>query len=76
MKPSVRPQPSAKKSHIFRKALLAGFAAYLGLSILAGIAIADVSLKLHRLPLRYQHGYTPMILRNVFTVLESPMAPH
>jgi dipeptidyl aminopeptidase/acylaminoacyl peptidase len=56
MKPSVRPQPSAKKSHIFRKALLAGFAAYLVLSILAGIAIADVSLKLHRLPLRHQQA--------------------
>ena len=47
---------TAKKSHIFRKVLLASLLAYLVLSILAGIAIADVSLKLHRLPLRHQQA--------------------
>jgi uncharacterized protein len=54
MDPSARPKPSAKKSHTLSKALLACFVTYLLLSILAGIAIADVSLKLHRLPLRHQ----------------------
>ena len=44
------------KSHILRKIVLAGLAAYLVLSILAGIVIADLSLKLHRLPLRHQQG--------------------
>lgn len=49
-------KPTAAKSHIFRKALLVGFITYLVLSILAGIAIADISLKLHRLPLRHQQA--------------------
>ena len=56
MDPSAQPKPPAKKSHILSKVLLAGFIAYLLLSILAGIAIADVSLKLHRLPLRHQQA--------------------
>jgi dipeptidyl aminopeptidase/acylaminoacyl peptidase len=54
MQPSAHPKLTAKKSHILRKAFLAGFVAYLVLSILAGIVIADVSLKLHRHPLRHQ----------------------
>src|SRR5438270_3546387 len=54
MEPSAHPNPAVKKSHILRKVLLAGFVAYFILSILAGITIADVSLKLHRLPLRHQ----------------------
>jgi uncharacterized protein len=54
MQPSAQPKLTTKKSHILRKALLAGFVAYLVLSILAGIVIADVSLKLQRLPLRHQ----------------------
>ncbi len=56
MQPSTRPKPASGKSHIFRKAVLAGFVAYLVLSILAGIVIADLSLKLHRLPLRHQQA--------------------
>jgi dipeptidyl aminopeptidase/acylaminoacyl peptidase len=56
MEPSTSPVPPDKKSHIFRKIILAGFAGYLVLSILAGIVIADVSLKLHRLPLRHQQA--------------------
>jgi len=56
MDSSARPQPPAKKSYILYKALLAGFVTYLVLSILAGIAIADLSLKLHRLPLRHQQA--------------------
>jgi hypothetical protein len=56
MDPCKSPKPPDKKSHIFRKVFLAGFIAYLALSILAGIVIADVSLKLHRLPLRHQRA--------------------
>lgn len=56
MEPFTRPSPQAKKSHIVRKALIAGFAVYLVLCILAGIVIADASLKLHRLPLRHQRA--------------------
>ena len=56
MDSSESPKPTAKKSHIFRKVLLAGFVAYFVLSILAGIVIADGSLKLHRLPLRHQQA--------------------
>jgi dipeptidyl aminopeptidase/acylaminoacyl peptidase len=51
----------AKKSHIFRKALLAIFIAYVVLSILAGIAIAEASLKLHRLPLRHQQAFAAAV---------------
>src|SRR3954452_14846568 len=62
MDPSARrPKPPAKKSHILSKALLAGFIAYLLLSILAGIVIGDVSLKLHRLPLRHQQAIAAMV---------------
>ncbi len=44
------------KSHILRKVVLACFTAYLVLSMLAGVVIADFSLKLPRLPLRHQQA--------------------
>ncbi|HEY2233594.1 MAG TPA: alpha/beta fold hydrolase [Candidatus Angelobacter sp.] len=56
MQPSRHSNPAAKETHIFRKVLFVGFVAYLVLSILAGIAIAEASLKLHRLPLRHQQA--------------------
>ena len=56
MDSSTHPKVAAKKSHIFHKAFLVGFVAYLVLSSLAGVAIADGSLKLHRLPLRHQQA--------------------
>lgn len=56
MEPSANPKPPAGKRHIFRKALIAGVMACLVLSILAGIVITEVSLKLHRLPLRHQQA--------------------
>ncbi len=55
MEPSAHPKRPAGKHHI-RKVLIAGFIAYLVLSILAGIVIADLSLKLRRLSLRHQHA--------------------
>jgi dipeptidyl aminopeptidase/acylaminoacyl peptidase len=48
--------PAPKKSRLLRKLLLTGFIAYLVLSSLVGIAIADASLKLHRLPLRHRQA--------------------
>ena len=56
-----RPTPTVRKSHLFRKAFLASFVAYLVLSILAGIVIADVSLKLRRLPLRHQQAFATSV---------------
>lgn len=56
MNPSTSAKALPGKSHILRKVILAGFSAYLVLSILAGIVIADLSLKLHRLPLRHQQA--------------------
>lgn len=66
-------KPTAKKSHVFRKILLAGFIAYLVLSILAGIAIADVSLKLPRLPLRHQQAFA-VESRFCAVAVESPFS--
>jgi uncharacterized protein len=56
MQPSLRGQVSASKFRGARRAILAGLAAYLALSILAGILIADISLKLPRRPLRHQQA--------------------
>ena len=56
MDPSKSPKPPAARRKIFRKAVIAGLVVYLVLSILAGIVIADVSLKLHRLPLHHQQA--------------------
>lgn len=56
MDPSTSSKALPVKSHILRNVVLAGFTAYLVLSILAGIVIADLSLKLHRLPLRHQQA--------------------
>lgn len=54
MDPSASPKALPGKPHLLRKIALLGFIAYLVLSILAGIVIADVSLKLRRLPLKHQ----------------------
>jgi hypothetical protein len=56
MGPSASRKALPGKRNIFRKIILACFIAYLLLSILAGIVIAEMSLKLHRLPLRHQQA--------------------
>jgi hypothetical protein len=56
MYPSASPKASPGKHNIFRKIILACFIAYFLFSILAGIVIADFSLKLRRLPLRHQQA--------------------
>jgi len=49
------------KPYTFLKVILAGFIAYLLLSILVGIVIADFSLKLHRLPLLYRQAIVTVV---------------
>jgi pimeloyl-ACP methyl ester carboxylesterase len=50
------PKALPRKRNIFLNIVLACFIAYLVFSILAGIVIADLSLKLHRLPLRHKQA--------------------
>jgi len=56
MQPSSRTKISASKFRVARRVLFYGLAAYLAFSILVGIVIADISLKLPRLPLRHQQA--------------------
>jgi len=68
--PSARPKRSAKKSHILSKALLAGVVAYLVLSIVAGSVIAELSLKLRRLPLRHQRAFADAVRHDFHVELQ------
>ncbi len=70
MQPPSRTEVSAGKFRIARRVLLAGFAAYLALSILAGIFIADVSLKLRRLPLRHRQAIAAAVQENFHAALQ------
>jgi len=70
MDPSASPQASPRKSHLFRKIVSAGFIAYLLGSILAGIVIADISLKLPRRPLRHQHAFAAAVRDNFHAELQ------
>ena len=70
MDPSASPQASPRKSHLFRKIVSAGFIAYLLGSILAGIVIADISLKLPRRPLRYQHAFAAAVRQDFHAELQ------
>ncbi|HEX3094883.1 MAG TPA: alpha/beta fold hydrolase, partial [Candidatus Angelobacter sp.] len=56
MDPSKRSKTLSRRYHLFGKIVSAGFIAYLLGSMLAGIVIADISLKLPRRPLRHQHA--------------------
>lgn len=70
MQPSSRTKASASKFRIARRALFYGLAAYLALSILAGIFIADVSLKLRRLPLRHQQAVAAAVRDDFHAALQ------
>jgi hypothetical protein len=70
MDSSASPKALPGKRNIFRKIILAGFIAYLFLSILAGIVIADLSLKLHRLPLRHQQAIAAAVRADFKTELQ------
>jgi len=61
MDPSASPKAPPRRRKILRNIILAGFVAYFFLSILAGILIADVSLKLPRLPLRHQQAISAAV---------------
>jgi len=54
MDPSASTKALPRNYRLFRKIVLAGVVAYLLFSVLSGIVIADLSLKLHRLPLRHR----------------------
>lgn len=54
MQRSLPSDVSVHRSHTVRRLLLAAFLIYLVLSVLAGIVVADVSLKLPRHPLSHQ----------------------
>ena len=69
MESSTRPT-LAGKSHILRKAFLAALVAYLVLSIVAGIVIADLSLKLRRLPLRHQQAFAAAVRHDFHAELQ------
>ena len=61
MEPSSHSNPSAGKSHTLRKVLIAAAFAYMAFSILAGVVIADLSLKLQRLPLRHRSAIAAVV---------------
>jgi uncharacterized protein len=70
MQPSLRRQVLANKFRVTRRAILAGLIAYLTLSILAGIFIADMSLKLRRLPLRHQQAFAETVRHDFHAELQ------
>lgn len=70
MQPLLRAEVSTVKFRIARRVLLAGLCAYLVLSIPAGIFIADVSLKLRRLPLRHQQAVAAAVQDNFHAALQ------
>jgi len=69
MEPSTR-LPPAGKPHILRKAFFAGVVAYLLLSIVAGSVIAELSLKLRRLPLRHQQAFAAAVQHDFHAELQ------
>lgn len=60
-----------RRSHTVRRLLLAAFLLYLVLSALAGIVIADVSLKLPRHPLRHQQAIAAVVHDDFQTELQN-----
>src|SRR5579864_2998962 len=70
MQPSSPTGLSASKFRVARRVLLSGLAAYLTLSILAGIVITDVSLKLRRLPLRHQQAFADTVRHDFHAELQ------
>src|ERR1051326_8632563 len=69
MKPSTR-APLAHKFHILRTIILSSVIAYFLLCILAGIVIADFSLKLPRLPLRHKQAIAATVLNDFHVELQ------
>jgi dipeptidyl aminopeptidase/acylaminoacyl peptidase len=56
MQPASRFNDPTRRFRTARRLLFSGCLAYLALSVLAGVVIADASLKLRRLPLRHQQA--------------------
>jgi uncharacterized protein len=70
MQPLSPTEVKASKFRIARRALLSGLAAYLAFSVLAGIFIADLSLKLRRLPLRHQQAAAVAVREDFHAALQ------
>src|SRR5437660_3800119 len=64
MQPASRSNDPARRFRTARRLLLSGCLAYLAVSVLAGVVIADASLKLRRLPLRHQQAIAATIGEN------------
>jgi dipeptidyl aminopeptidase/acylaminoacyl peptidase len=64
MPPSPQPDIPTRKRRIVLRTLLAVCIVYLALSVAAGIFIADISLKLRRLPLRHQQIFAATVHHN------------
>ena len=70
MGPSAIPKALPGKRNILRKIILLGVIAYFLLCILAGIVIADFSLKLPRLPLRHKQAIAATVLNDFHVELQ------
>ena len=70
MQPSLSSEPSTSRFRKAFKTLLTAAVAYLAFSIVAGIVIADVSLKLRRLPLRHQQAFAATVRAGFNATLE------
>jgi dipeptidyl aminopeptidase/acylaminoacyl peptidase len=64
------PNVPASKSRTLQKFLIAAVVTYLAFSILAGVVIADLSLKLHRLPLRHRQAIAATVQRDFHAELQ------
>lgn len=65
------PDVPAIRLRMARRYFLAACILYLALSVLAGVVIADASLKLRRLPLRHQQAIAAMVRDHFHTELQS-----
>jgi hypothetical protein len=70
MDPSARSKTLSRRSRLFGKIVSAGLIVYLLGSILAGIVIADVSLKLPRRPLRHQQAFAAAVRQDFHAELK------
>jgi hypothetical protein len=70
MDSSARSKTLSRRSRLFGKIVSAGLIVYLLGSILAGIVIADVSLKLPRRPLRHQQAFAAAVRQDFHAELQ------
>src|SRR5215467_9257866 len=71
MPPVSRPDAPGRGFRLVRKCLLSGVICYLVLSAIAGVIIADASLKLRRLPLRHQQSFAATVAAKFHASLQN-----